>query len=307
MYEKRNKRLLIVFATLVVAIVVAFAFTRQDSGFAVRKDLYRHANLREIDQVTMRSPAGEVNLQYTENRWRVNGRFAADRNLVEVLFATLQQAEAKRPVARSMADSIAMYLKSNGVLVSLQNDGQPELEFYAGGNAGKTVAYFIGKDASTPHVAVIPGYRVYVSGIFELPAIQWREKLIFDFNWTNFRQLEAEFRNPQGNFTVELYKNVASIKGIVDPDTARLNTFLDDLSLLTVDEYLETTVSLDSLSKSEPHASFTITDIGGRAFKLRVYTLDNQFIGVIGDDVFASLSRDRIVPLLRPKEFFLKR
>ncbi len=307
MYEKRNKRLLFVFATLVLAIIVAFAFTRQDSGFAVRKDLYRHENLKAIDQVSMKSPAGEVNLQYIDNRWRVNGSFPADRNLVEVLFATLQQAEAKRPVARSMNDSIATYLKSNGVLVSLQDGGQPELEFYAGGNSAKTVAYFVGKDAPTPHIVVIPGYRVYVSGIFELPAIQWREKLIFDFNWTNFRQMEAEFRNPQGNFTVELNKNIASIRGIVDPDTARLNTFLDDLSLLTVDQYLETTAVLDSLSKSEPHAAFTITDIGGRTFRLRVYTLDNQFIGVIGDDVFASLSRDRIVPLLRPKEFFLKR
>ncbi len=298
---------MIVFAALIVAIVVTFAFTRQDTGFAVQKDLYRHANLREVDQVVMKSPSGEVDLKFVENRWRVNGSFPADRNLIEVLFATLQQVEVKRPVARSMNDSIATHLRDNGVLVSLRDDDQPELEFFAGGNPARTLAYFVEKNGSTPHVVVIPGYRVYVSGIFELPAIQWREKLIFDINWTNFRDLAAEFRNPQGNFVVELNKNTAVIKGVAEPDTARLNTFLDDLSLLTVDQYVETTSSLDSLAGTEPHASYAITDIGGRTYRLRVYTLDNQFIGVIGDDVFAILARERIVPLLRPKEFFLKR
>lgn len=307
MYERRNKRLLIVFVSLVIAIVVAFAFVRQDSGFAVQKDLYRHADLRAIDEVVMESPSGKVNLHYKSNRWQVNGAFPADRNLVEVLFATLQQAEAKRPVARSMEDSIAQHLVNNGVKVSLLNDGQPELEFFAGGNSSKTLAYFLSEEAATPHVVVIPGYRVYVSGIFELAPIQWREKLIFDLNWTNFRKLETAFRNPKGDFTVEMSRNTAALQGVAEPDTARLNTFLDDLSLLTVDQYLEPSANLDSLAKTEPHASYTITDIGGRTYKLRVYTLDNQFVGVIGDDIYAILAEERIVPLLRPKEFFLKR
>ncbi len=39
----------------------------------------------------------------------------------------------------------------------------------------------------------IPGYRVYVSGIFELDESGWREKRVFAFNWQNFQKLDAHF------------------------------------------------------------------------------------------------------------------
>lgn len=307
MQDTRNKRQIVFLLILLVCIVLALSLKPGRSRFDVPADYYRGFDLREIDRVVMKSDSKQVSLSFINNRWQVNNEFAADRGLVEVLFATLQQAEPKRRVASSMRDSLTKALQENGVLVSLFKDDDKAGAFFAGGNAARTQAYFLKEGDDQPHLMAIPGYRVYVSGIFELPALQWHEKLIFDLNWTNFRKLETSFRNPAGNFNVEMRRNQAVIPGITEPDTARLNTFLDDLSLLRAVEYLESTSQLDSLSKTQPLAEFKISDIGGRAYSLRVYQHADGFVGVTHAGLFAVLPKDHLISLLRPKEFFVKR
>jgi hypothetical protein len=307
MQEKRNKQQIIVFLVLLAGLVAALTFKPGGSGFDIPADYYREFNLREVDRIVMRSPEKEVSLRVDRSRWLVNDDFPADRGLVEVLFATLQQAEPKRPVASSIRDSLARTLREKGVQVTLFTNNDQVGAFFAGGNAAKTQAYFLKEGDDQPHLMVIPGYRVYVSGIFELPAIQWREKLIFDFNWTTFRKLETTFRNPAGNFTVEMARNHAVISGVAEPDTARLNTFLDELSLLRAEEYLERNSLLDSIAKSRALAEYRIADIGGRIYSLKVFEFGEDFVGLTHQGQFAVLPRNDLVTLLRPKEFFVKR
>ena len=50
---------------------------------------------------------GNVTLKYNGSRWKVNDEFNADPIMIDVLFATLQQAEPRRPLAASLKDSVA--------------------------------------------------------------------------------------------------------------------------------------------------------------------------------------------------------
>jgi hypothetical protein len=303
--ETRNKFLLISLVALSAALGLTLFLKSAQNTSTVNPDTYRQVDLKKIDRVLMESTKGKVALEYNNNSWKVNDGATADRNLVEVLFATLKQAEPKRPVATSMQDSIRNVLSSQGVKVSLYSGDVVEESFYAGGNAEKTEAYFM-KPQQEAHVVTIPGYRVYVSGIFELAAANWREKLVFDFNWRNFKNLQVTFLNEKGNFEVTVNKNMAAISGINEPDTARLNTFLDQVSLLTVEEYLDDQALQDSLQKIEPIAKFTIEDIARRTYDLKVFNRGKQFFALVKGNV-AILDERKIIPLLRPKEFFVKR
>ena len=99
---------------------------------------------------------------------------------------------------------------------------------------------------------------------------------------------------------------MAAITRINEPDTARLNTFLDQLSLLTVEQYLDDQALQDSLERIDPIAKFTIEDIARRTYDLKVYNRGKQFFALVKGNV-AILDERRIIPLLRPKEFFVKR
>lgn len=305
--QKQNKRLVISLLVLISALAITLFLKAKNDSSVVDKNLYRKADLKKVDKIVMESAKGKVSLEYQSNQWKVNHDFDADRNLVEVLFATLQQAEPKRPVASSMQDSVTTALKQNGVKVSLYSENNLEESFFAGGNPAKTEAYFHNPESKESHVVTIPGYRVYVSGIFELTAPNWREKLVFDFNWRNFKKLSASFINPNGNFEVSVEKNVAVLKNVAEPDTARLNTFLDQLSLLTVDEYVEQPEIQDSLQKTLPVATFLIEDIAKRTYELKIYTEGKQFFGLVQGSNLAVFDRRKLTPLLRPKEFFVKR
>lgn len=303
--QVRNRFLMVSLAVLIGLLVLVLVLKNDRRGADVDSDLFRRTDLKEIDQVILESPKGRTSIAYVNNTWKINNDFQADRNLVEVLFATLKQAEAKRPVASAIQDSLASILSSQGVKVSLYAGETVAESFYAGGNPSKSEAYFMKPDG-VPHVVAIPGYRVYVSGIFELAAANWREKHVFDFNWRNFKRLSAHFLNEKGDFEVTVERNLAVIAGIHEPDTARLNTFLDQISLLTVEEYVDNTALRDSLEKIKPVATFTIEDIARRTYDLKVYPGEKQFFALVRGNV-AILDERKIIPLLRPKEFFVKR
>lgn len=307
MQERKNKRLALLLIAM-ISVIVIFAFVgTEDETFEVDKSLYKVTDLKSVDRIVLKSAKGTTDLRFQGYRWKVNDSIDADRGLIEVLFATLQQAEPKRPVASSMSDSVADAIRRDGVEVSLFAGEKKENAFFAGGNDAKTQAIFVTEDGAQSHVMVIPGYRVYVSGIFEVPAIGWREKLIFNFNWQNFSRLEARYKNPSGNFDVVMEKNLVSIPQVAEPDTAKLNTYLDQVSLLMADEYLEPNRVTDSLSATPPVLQLTIFDIANRRYGLSVFASGNQFYGKMGEKNWFLLQENRILPILRPKEFFVRR
>lgn len=306
MQEKKNKRLLITLVVLLAATAATVWYGKRDNTFEVDETIFRKADLREVNEVVLQSPAGKVNLKYLGSAWKVNEVYNADRNMIEVLFATLGQAKPKRPVAQSQQDSIGNAIEQNGVKVSLISGGKTVEEFFAGGNEAKTQAYFKAVGAGIPYVMSIPGYRVYVSGIFELNEKGWRDKYIFGFNWRNFKNLEVRFPNHEAdNFRVEMEDNFFGIKG-VQTDTARMNNFLDAVSLLTVDEYIDPSPMLDSLSKNDPLFILTVTDIAEKKYELKIFSPGSrQFFGQMGNE-WCVLHENKIRAILHPKQYFLK-
>jgi hypothetical protein len=97
------------------------------------------------------------------------------------------------------------------------------------------------------------------------------------------------------------------IKG-VETDTAKINNFLDAVSLLTVDEYIEPTPRLDSVTKATaPLLTLTITDIADKKYSLKIFPPDRtgQFLGLVEND-WALLHENKIRTILHPKRYFVK-
>lgn len=280
----------------------------RDTTSKVDKNIFRTADLKGVDKIMLGSSDDTVTLSYTGSRWKVNDRWNADRNMIEVLFATLKQAEPKRPVSASLADSMTSALKQRGVNVTLFSKNVAVQEFFAGGNAEKTKAYFSKADDNQVFLMTIPGYRVYVSGIFELGESGWRDKYIFGFNWQNFQRLEASYpRNASQDFAVTMQDHYFGIPGLQQVDTTRLNDFLDAVSLLTADDYLKPTARLDSLSKTNPIQALTVKDIGNKEYTLKLYPFgDNQIAGLINQSEWAVFDPRKVRNILRPKDFFAR-
>jgi len=305
MQKKKNISLLISFVVLTLLCFVVYWFGHSNTTLQIDDNLFRVDDFKSIDRIVLSSSNQKIELEYFDNRWRVNDQYIADRNLVDILFATFQQAVPKRPIAERMHDSVSLELDKSGVHVSLFAGTELKKEFVAGGNAGKTQAYFKQISQSTPYLMVIPGYRVYVSGILELDERGWRDKYVFGFNWQNFKKLEAKFPgSPKNDFNIIMQDRAPVLDGIVKVDTARLNTFLDDVSVLTVDAFV---ANADILKNGDPIMKIRIEDIAGRSYSVDFFSMrpnSDQFPALIQGTDPALFDGRKLERILKPREFF---
>jgi hypothetical protein len=305
--ERKNKLLALTFVSLSL-ITVLIAFIQAEPRTSVDKNKFKILQPDNINEVVLESPDKKVVLNYTNAGWKVNDKYAADGNMIRVLFATLMQNEVKRPVPRALKDSAAASLARNGVTVTLRANGEILKRFVAGGNKTKSQAYFMEEGSDEIFLMAIPGYRVYVSGIYELGVNGYRNKYVFNFKWENFTGLEVAFPSrPVDNFSVSLQKNYFTIRDLPKVDTARLRAFLDDASVLTVEEFASYD-SFDTVRSGPAIIQITVFDVAGRKYPLKIYKGEKNGLipGMAGSEP-AYFRPERIRPILRPKSFFVKK
>lgn len=310
MQQRRNKSRLILLAVLTTLALIVFWWIQPENRLDLKEDLFQVEDLSSINRVTLQSDNANISLSYDGSQWRLNESLAVDRDMISVLFATLQQARPKRAVAQSSQDSIFRELKTSGVTVSLYEGEALREQFIAGGNRTKTQAYFAAPGTGEVYVMAIPGYRVYVSGILELDANGWRDKFVFNFNWRNFKRLEMRWPDePSENFAVSMQKDFFGIEGMAAADTSKLNTFLDNVSLLTVDAYLSEPGLIDSLQSLQPQFDLRVSDIANRTYRLRVFDPGDSgpVFALLQQDQAAVFDRRKIMQISRQKSFFLKK
>jgi hypothetical protein len=306
---RKNKKALITLVVLVILTVASAFLIKNENRPSVDKSVFKNIEFEGVDKIRIENSSDTVELSFTNSRWTVNNEYPADRNLVTLFFATLKQAEAKREINDALADSLSKNSNTKS-RVTLYADGQAVQTLEASGNSSKTQSFFKDVKSGKTYLMTIPGYRVYVSGIFELTTGGWRDKMVFgNFNWRNFQSLEVQFpEKPTENFKV--MAEGAGLFGIagIKTDTAKLNTYLDDVSLITVEDYPESTSLRDSLTRVKPFLNLFINDITGKQLSLKVYREKKS--GVLGlwmDNQPVLFDPQRVRNIIRPKSFFIQK
>ncbi len=310
MQEKRNILLLISFGVLVITIIVVFFMLNKEEAEVVDTSLFSVNDFTQIDKVILTKQEKPIELKFDGIRWKVNNQLA-DRRMIDVLFATLQQAKPKRPVAESLQDSINTILNREGILVSLFISDDLQKEFLAGSNVKKTETYFKSKEEKQSYVIVIPGYRVHAGGIFELEESDWKDKYVFSFNWRNFQILNSTTpKNPKNDFEIAMGKTYYEVKGVTSVDTTKLNDFLDAVSLLTVDRYVknEMVSEYDSLLGTQPILEMQVSDVSGKSYTLALYEMGDKtlVLGSIQGTQLAFFDRRKLTGIVKNRNWFVK-
>lgn len=304
-----NRENKILSATLVAMVmaVIWLMNSRANSDSAPDPSLFQVENQAEIDQVVLVSRADTVALAFSGSRWQLNNTFGADRRMIKVLFATLDQVRPLREATGAEADSARKWVSHSGTTITLSKQGERVFGFGAGGNPAKTVAYFIHPSGAV-FAMHIPGYRVYASGVFETDADSWREKRLFDFNWQNFKSLTCKTSAGAGDFEIVYTGKGFGFAG-TDTDTARINAYLDDVSLMGADSFYKRGNSdlLDSILRTQPKFEILVRDVGSRSFRLEVFAArpaDRLVLARLNGEPLL-LSRDNATLLARTRRYFL--
>jgi hypothetical protein len=309
MAEKKNKRLAVLTAVLLAAVAVTWLSGTSGAGMDVNKQAFHVEDFTLIDRVEMEWQGKSIVLTYANRNWTVNGNFDADRDMVRVLFATLSQVEPQRPVNAKRRDATRAFLSKDGVHIKLFAGSDLKLAFDAGGNQQKSEAWYQ-TATEGPYVMGIPGYRVYAAGVFEQDLIDWREKLVFDFNWRSFQRLEANFpKEPAQNFSITLSESIPDVVEMAGEDTTKVNDYLDAVSLLTVARFYKPGQSkkFDSLSAVPLSFSIRVSERGGKVHSLDLFPPVRGEQAALGrwDDALVFFDRNDIIQIAKKKNYFL--
>lgn len=311
--EKKNIRLLASFLVLTMVCALFYFFGGASNQIDIDTSMFKVVEGSTINRIELESTTGKVTLDFDGTRWSVNNTYEADRQLIKLLFATLEKAEPKRPVSESQMDSVNTLISRGGVEVRLYEGENIVQSFRGGGNEQKTETYFQKSAGQPAYLMVIPGYRLYVSYILELDESGWRDKRIFNFNWRNFKSLNMIVPgDPSQNFSVSFKDQFFGISGIAEVDTTKLNDYLDAVSLLSAEQYLKPgySSSYDSLLKATASFRIEVSDISEKTYSLDLFAPlknDPNVVGRLDENQAVLFNRNNILPIARKRGFFVLR
>lgn len=313
MQKKRNLRLLIILFALTVTTVVTYFVTRPADRINVSREIFSYEDPTDIDRVTFVSQRDTNELTFENNRWEINHEYKADPQRVSVLFAILKQMRIRRKVSRQQQDSIARLMEEEGVKVAFYQGDDVKKEFLLWGDENQGATYIAQDPKSQPYIVEIPGYRSFLAGIFLLDDNGWRDPLVFKMNWAHLVSVQMNYpQQPKKSFKVIEEDRHYKIEGMSQTDSTRLTDFLDDVSLLFANDYLNQTEvdQYADIFQNTPEAVMIVKDISGRSQVLELFEQipnTNEIPGRVDSVDYVVFNAGKIRQITRPRNFFVQK
>lgn len=260
----RIKKLSFVLIGLLFISLILYWYELQEKAPSIDKGMFAIADTTQVIGITIESKNKTVAIQRQENKWLLNDEYGVDPGLIYLSMRILNAVQTQRPVSRSNFDALKNELKSSARKVSIALNGGQSKSFYAGGNAAKTTAYFASDDWSEIYLVTIPGYKSYLSGIFELSPNQWRDRMLFASSWRTIQRLQIDYVDgTTSDLNIFYDKQFLAVEHIAELDTAVLMNYLQPLEFFQVNDYLDqgSFSKYDSLLSVEPLANLSLEDI----------------------------------------------
>ncbi|UXX78309.1 DUF4340 domain-containing protein [Reichenbachiella carrageenanivorans] len=258
------KKLSFVFVALLVVSLVLTWVGRKEKVVAVDKTLFAVADTTQMVSLAIASGADQIVIKREKKSWKINDQYNADPQLIYLTQRILNAVQTQRPVSQSNFESIKKELQTDGKLVTVGFEDGHTQQFYAGGNTAKTTAYFGNESLTKIYTVAIPGYKSYLSGIFELSLNQWRDRVLFASSWRTIQELEINYTSSdQENLSIRFDQQFLAVRGVSVLDTAALMNYLQPLEFFQLNDYLTpgNFPKYDSLLDEAPIATVKLQDI----------------------------------------------
>jgi hypothetical protein len=287
---EKSKIYLIVILVFSLASFLLILNNEKASKLGFDKDLFTIADPSAITKVVMDSKKGSVKLTLKDGNWLLADGQKADASMQNLLFNMMMSVQVKRPLSAKSVESVRENLKSEGVKVNFQMTDGLEKTFIAGGKAVQAISYFMDATTNEVYLMEIPGYNNYISAIFNLTPLQWRNRLIFATSWQSLKSLTVKASNAE-NPSLLVTNNgfFPSVAGLPNQklDTGRLINYLQSFEYFETNEYIDisTLPRFDSLSKTTPMAEILLEDldINNSASLLLYPALSNDKVQLVRD------------------------
>lgn len=262
-----NKRTIRLSATLFILISISCLLALSDSKNNSKRenlDIFQISDTTSILSIEISRGEDLITISRTDSGWTLNQKYPVDPSLIKIISNILQRVTIKRPVSRLSNEDIINEINETGSKITVTKKNGDNLSFSAGGNATKTIAYYLIHGENRAYIVEIPGYRNYLSGIFELTANQWRDRKLFTSSWRTIQYLNIDYQNRDRQDVIIAFKNrFLDIEGVASMDTTALLNYLSQYEFFQINDFLEPGgyPRYDSLKATTPFVKLGLKDI----------------------------------------------
>jgi hypothetical protein len=242
---------------------------KQEGEFAVK-------DAKEIFKIVLTdTEKNKIELTNANGVWMVNGKYAAREDLIKQLMDAVTRVTSLTPVPSAAHDNVIREMLTHHVRAEVFDIKGNLLKSYLVG--GPTVdgqnTYMLletdGKAASRPHMTYIPGLRGYLTLRYSTDEVNWRTRVLYNYNADEIKSLRVEYPDaPQNSFAIN---SVAKDSFTVSPADEKfripnsyeqkyIKQYLSFYSSIFIEAFDSTNSNKDSVLDTTPYCIITITE-----------------------------------------------
>ena len=239
--------------------------------------------VNEIDKIFLSNRMdGHILLEKKKDKWTVNGKYEVFPPAIDLfLNETVRKIRVKGTVPLAARDNVIAAMASTATKVEIYAGGEPVKIYYVGQpTSDLTGTYMYLEGSPDPYITHIPGFEGYLSSRYPMDIREWMNKVIFDYKAEDIQAVEVNYpadvnssftisrSEKQGDFDVSVAENA--------PSEALNYAAVKSYFGLFKFKYCEGFVDfennkLDSILRSRPYCTISVTDKKNNIRRLRVY------------------------------------
>ena len=327
--NKKKRNLILTAAAVLIAVVAIIVATTQSRSATFDQD-YHIADTSTITRIFIADKQDHhVTLQReADSSWVVDGQYAANQPLVDLLLETLRDMRIRQQVNKNAIPNAVNDLAARAIKVEVYQR-TPLINLFGGRiqlfpRERLTVTYHVGRETQdmlasfmyregdkVPYIIHIPGFRGFLTPRFPADPLKWRRHTIVDLDVWAIARVEltlpetpaesfAVVREGEG-FAFELLEPHRRVDGF---DTARVAQMLSSFTWLNFDEFASIVPNsfADSCVSGAPRSILTITDTAGHTTTLRTYikySNPDDLANMPDPEMYETFDLDRLYAIVR--------
>lgn len=299
---KKNRS---VFISVIVLALVALTLFLTQSKTTFRKAMSDFAvdDTSLVTKIFM-SDKNNNSLKLTRiepGKWLVSNKYPAQKQMTDMLLATMTGLEVKEPVAKAAHNAIIKDMAVNSVKVEIYQmafrvnifgwitlfpyEKLIKVYYVGGATPSNRGSFMLMENSTEPFVVYLPGLRGFVSPRYSPIEKYWRDYTVFKRSLPEITSVKMEFPSrPEDSYEVKnegpghiTLVSLIDNRPVSNFDTLKILTFLSGFRNLNFEAILNDMdpVRKDSILNSTPFIIMTVTDTSGTSKSIRIYHKSN--------------------------------
>lgn len=227
----------------------------------------------------------KVLLERKNGYWSYNKKFKAKKTQIDDLLNTIKGVRMKYTTPRGAENQMRRNLATSGVKVEIydKNDNQMKVYYVGGSTANSLGTYYIMEGATEPYVMEIPSFQGMLKGKFLKQDDDWKDLMMFGEQVEEIQSVTIDYpKQKSKSFKIEringeeydvkpFYEGTPEIKKPVI--NSAVEKYLIGYSVLMAEAFENKNLHRDSINKTLPFVSISVTDLKGATKTARLFPI----------------------------------